>query len=400
MKIVIITQWFSERMGYAENLLPKALAKQGVEVHVISSTAQIYYNSPKYKEVYESFIGPNILETGKKQIDGYTLHRLPIYKPGIMTGSGPGIKGLMELLQELKPDVIQVFEIEHVETYTAAYYCKKTTGCKLFTECHVHASVLRKGNHKSFSEKINSFINFLNPRIRLIKNTSHLTYAIAEDVKDIVLSYYHFPVEKVIVQSLGVDCDIFSPVLSDMDREERALLRTELGISNGDVLCIYTGRFTRDKMPHCLAEAINYLHQEGYVRYKAIFLGSGTQEDISFIQSQSGCRILPFVPMDQLPRYYRASDIGVWPREESTSQLDAIACGLPVILSNRIKVTERVEGNGLMYEEGNFKDLADKILSLDNETRKKMSLAGIKKAKELFSWDSIAKERISHYLNC
>ncbi len=77
MKIVILSNWFSERMGYIENCLPKALAKQGHEVHVISSTAQVYYNSPDYKNVYEPFLGKNIQEVGVKQVDGYTLHRIP-----------------------------------------------------------------------------------------------------------------------------------------------------------------------------------------------------------------------------------------------------------------------------------------------------------------------------------
>ena len=61
MKIVILSSWFSERMGYIENCLPKALALLGHEVHVVSSTAQVYFNSPDYKEVYEPFLGKIIV---------------------------------------------------------------------------------------------------------------------------------------------------------------------------------------------------------------------------------------------------------------------------------------------------------------------------------------------------
>ena len=77
MKIVILSNWFSEKMGYIENCLPKSLAKLGHEVHVIASTAQVYYNIPEYSSVYEPFLGKNIQDEKVSNIDGYTLHRIP-----------------------------------------------------------------------------------------------------------------------------------------------------------------------------------------------------------------------------------------------------------------------------------------------------------------------------------
>jgi glycosyltransferase involved in cell wall biosynthesis len=80
------------------------------------------------------------------------------------------------------------------------------------------------------------------------------------------------------------------------------------------------------------------------------------------------------------------------------SQLDAAVCGLPLILSNKIKVFERVDGNGLLYEEGSHIDLANKLLMLqDAEKRKQMSIHGVKKIKDNFSWQIIAKNRIKDY---
>ena len=53
MKIVFLSVWFSEKMGYIENCLPKELVALGNEVHVVSTTAQVYYNDPDYLSVYE-----------------------------------------------------------------------------------------------------------------------------------------------------------------------------------------------------------------------------------------------------------------------------------------------------------------------------------------------------------
>ena len=57
MRIVVITDWYSEKMGYIENCLPKTLAELGHNVHVVSSTAQVYYNDPFYEKTYAHYLG-------------------------------------------------------------------------------------------------------------------------------------------------------------------------------------------------------------------------------------------------------------------------------------------------------------------------------------------------------
>jgi hypothetical protein len=54
MKIVFVTAWYSEGMGYLENCLPKAIAKLGHEVHIITSTAQVYYNHEYYAKLIKN----------------------------------------------------------------------------------------------------------------------------------------------------------------------------------------------------------------------------------------------------------------------------------------------------------------------------------------------------------
>ena len=119
MKIVCISPWFSEGMGYSENMWPKALAKTGAEVHLVTSTAQIYYNSPNYAKVYEPFIGPNIVASETKMVDDYTLHRLPYFKSRKKNGL-PGIRNLYQKLKELNPDIVQTFDNNLDSTYEAA----------------------------------------------------------------------------------------------------------------------------------------------------------------------------------------------------------------------------------------------------------------------------------------
>ncbi len=392
MKIVFITSWYSERMGYSENFLPKAMAALGEEVHVISSTAQVYFNSPDYKKTYEPFIGPNIVAAGTKSIDGYTLHRLPLRKHWMKNVIR--MEGLAELLQQLSPDIIQVFDINSVLSYDAAVIAQKMK-VKFFTESHVHASVFDTADRKT---KLKYRLLGLPRKLDFINAVSQKHYPIAADVAKLSAGYFKVPAGKIGIQSLGVDTGLFTPVLSPQQENKRQEIREQSGFGKEDIVCIYTGRFTKDKNPQCLAQAVDFLQENGYPLIRALFVGSGTTEDIQAIRFMKGCVVHPFVKVTELPPFYHAADIGVWPKQESTSQLDAMACGLPIIVSNKVEVMERVTGNGLLYEENNYQDLADKIKVLtDAALRKRMAAVAVGKVRDHFSWDAIAKERIMDY---
>jgi len=132
--------------------------------------------------------------------------------------------------------------------------------------------------------------------------------------------------------------------------------------------------------------------------FRGLFVGSGTAKDVAAISHTPGCVVQPFVPTIDLPPYYWAADVGVWPKQESTSQLDAAACGLPLILSNQIKVLERVDESGLLFEEDNPYDLAQQIIRLSSpETRKRMGENGSQKVRSQISWVKIAQQRLQSF---
>lgn len=388
MKIVILTTWFSERMGYIENCLPKAMAKLGHEVHVVSSTAQVYYNSPDYKEVYEPFIGKNIQPEGVKQVDGYTLHRIPFtdIKNKVF------FNGLSKKLKEINPDAVQVFDAFSVATLQAAYY-KIIFGYDLFTANHTVASVfpLYQIGQGSIFHKIAFFFTRTVPGT-VISWITAKCYPATIDAKDIVIKYYGVPESKTRLAPLGVDTDFFCPI---NDKVQRDIRRKELGFTDEDILCIYTGRFTEGKNPLVMAQAIHDLNEAGEP-FKALFMGNGIQLDE--ISKMKGCIVHEFVPYHELPKYYAIADIGIWPKQESTSMIDAAACGLPIIISDRVLAKERVDGNGLTYIENDRVDLAAKILQLkDEKLRSELGLFGVNKIQNNFSWDKIAKERLIDY---
>ena len=392
MRIVIISDWFSEKMGYAENCLPKALAALGHDVHVVTTDAQIYFDSPDYAATYEPFIGPAVVSTGVKTLDGYTLHRLPhAHWRGRLR-----IAGLYGLLKEIRPDIVQTFEVGNLSTLEAAL-AQPRLGYRLFLESHVHASVFGKDWRVASKKRRLKRAGYRHVVGAFISGRSRKCYPISEDAAEIAIGLYGIARSKVEVCSLGVDTELFRPPASVQAIATRREIRARLGYEEGDVVCIYTGRFAAPKGPQVLADAIAQLAGAGEP-FKGLFVGGGTDAEVSGLRASAGCQVVPFMPSRDLPPYYWAADIGVWPKQESTSQLDAAAAGLPIILSDQITVLERVAGNGLTYRQGDADDLAERIRSLASPAiRRELGAAGSDKMRARFSWLQIAENRARDY---
>ncbi|HUK81174.1 MAG TPA: glycosyltransferase family 4 protein [Verrucomicrobiae bacterium] len=392
MKIVLISDWFAEAMGYSENCLPKALASLGPEVHLLTANVQPYFNSPSYRETYKPFLGPGIVDCVVKKLDGYTLHRLP----HATWCGGVHIRGLSSELLDLRPDVVQTFAAGGWTTYHAAR-AQRRLGYKFFTEQHCHASVypgvnLRARLHGTWQRLI------VSPTMgRWVSSVTQKCYPISPDAAEIAIRYFGLPKQKLSITPLGVDTDLFQPIADDSARRRRDQLRSTLGFKASDIVCVYAGRFSSPKDPLCLAQAVAALATEGHP-FRGLFVGGGKPEEVRAIQDCAGCVIHPFVSFRELVAYYQAADIGVWPRQESTSQLDAAACGLPIIISDRVTATERVAGNGLVYREGDRTDLRRVLLSLaDGEERQQLGMNGAMKMRQQFSWRLIAEHRLADY---
>jgi len=99
------------------------------------------------------------------------------------------------------------------------------------------------------------------------------------------------------------------------------------------------------------------------------------------------------IPQDEMPRYYRMADLFISPSHvdgSSVSLLEAMACGLPCLVSdipaNREWVSEGL--NGWLFPDGNPAALAEAILRLAAEDglRAEAGLAGRRIAEEKADW--------------
>jgi glycosyltransferase involved in cell wall biosynthesis len=99
-----------------------------------------------------------------------------------------------------------------------------------------------------------------------------------------------------------------------------------------------------------------------------------------------------------LAEHYRASDVAVWPTQESMSMLDAAASGIPIVVSNAVGEKERVNGNGRMYVENDATSMVEALVSLaSREERQSLGAAGRRKMLAGFNWKRYAQSLEADY---
>ena len=393
MRIVFSTDWYSEGMGYSENILPIVLARMGHEVFVVSSTMQVYGDHAFYRDVYERFLGPAILEPGTKVIDGVTLIRLPIQ---LWWKRLKIARGRVQAVVDLRPDIVFSYDPRSMQTAmlsAAAWF----SDFKLFSSVHTVASVYPAFYHyaempilrRAWLRLTDTWIGwFASRRIEV-------SYANTPDAVEIALRFLGARSGRVKLIPSGLDVAHLRPARDAQDARERTAIRASLGVTDDEILCIYTGRLTAAKNPKVLAEAVRIL-RENRKPYRAIFFGEG--EQAAEIASVDGCAVMPFVKYQALPAYYRAVDVGVWPRQESVSMTDAAACGTPIIASDRMLARERIDGNGLSYVENDPADLARVLTELaDPALRARLGARGAEKMVAQFNIEKTAAEVLADF---
>jgi glycosyltransferase involved in cell wall biosynthesis len=388
LRIALLSETYSSQMGAIQHLLPKYLARQGAEVHVITMNLSPYHNLATgiLQEITSSLFAGETTT-----IEGYQLH---VLAHEIKLGY-PRMIGLADKLASLRPDIVQCYASIGWIPLDAAWL-KLRYGFRLFTGNHnaMSTSRARLGIGGNILDRGKAFVTRFLPG-RLSSYQAVRCYAVTCDCAEIAWRYYGVQRRKVVTMHLGVDTDCFFPIRSAEAERERKELRKSLGFAPEEVVCVYSGKMTEKKNALIIAQAVNRIRERG-IPYSALFIGNGAQREV--IGSIGHCRVLDFMHFSKLGAYYRASEIGVWPTNESSSMLDAAACGVPLIISDGVIYREHVHGNGLVYHMNDLEDLISKLLELRSpETRRRLGTYGAEKMVRDFSWESVACKRLNDY---
>ena len=394
MRVALLSETFSKKMGYLQRSLSKHLAMLGVNMHVVSMDLFPYHQTPDFGQTYSEFNRQGELVAGTTEhFEGYALHVLGHRK---VLGHMRMVR-LQDKLREIRPDVVQTMANFGWIALDAAFM-KTVLGYKLFTGNHFHASVFplagRNGDSRLDAETLRCLLTRTIPGW-IVSLLSEKCYAITPDCASVAVRFFGAPESKVSVCPLGIDTEVFHPVRNASEIASRCSMRQRLGFSPDDIVCVYSGRFSADKNPLLLAQAITALARDGE-KFRGLFIGNGVQAET--IQQLPGNIVQPFVPVEELGEYFRASDIGVWPTQESMSMLDAAACGLPIVVNHTLDAPERIDGNGLRYRLNDLADIERVLRQLrDPNYRRQLGMIGAERMARQFGWENVAKRRLLDY---
>ncbi|MBI4679819.1 MAG: glycosyltransferase family 4 protein [Nitrospirae bacterium] len=206
------------------------------------------------------------------------------------------------------------------------------------------------------------------------------------------LEYEGINPSKIDVVHNSVDLLFFYPGQKDTE------LLNKLKISETDKVIMFVGKLTSWKNPFTLLYASKILLEKG-LSIKLILAGQGAQklrlQKTAELLGLSGNTIfLNFIENTELNKYYRLADIFVmpsmttitWEDQFPFAVIEAMASGLPVVVTNSGGMPELAGDAGRIYPQGNYRELAKHLHEIltDEQLRQMMAIKSKQRAEDMF----------------
>jgi glycosyltransferase involved in cell wall biosynthesis len=162
---------------------------------------------------------------------------------------------------------------------------------------------------------------------------------------------------------------------------ESELIRSRLGIPAHHTVFLFSGKFENKKSPLLLIKAFNELNQK---QVDLILVGNGELESLLRSEAEGNIHFLPFQNQTKMPAIYRVADVVVLPsggpgETWGLSVNEAMACGLPVVVSNKVGCAADLvqEGiNGYIFEADKLEKLVEKLSLCAAKNKAELQIMG------------------------
>ncbi len=221
----------------------------------------------------------------------------------------------------------------------------------------------------------------------------------SKNTKSDLITHLKIPKEKIIPIYLGVE-EKFSPAL----HKEAADVREKFGLP--DTFILYVGTLEPRKNLPVLLKACSLLKKQNWqiplvIAGKKGWLYDKIFKTVRELTLTQNIIFTGYIPDMYLPSLYSAATLFVYPslyEGFGFPPLEAMACGCPVITSDRSSLPEIVGNAGITIPPDNPQILADEILRIweDEDIRTELKNKGINRSKE-FTWSACAKQTYEIY---
>jgi glycosyltransferase involved in cell wall biosynthesis len=347
MKIGFITPFFSPVAGGSATgpyYLAKYLVKKGHEVLIF--TSNFGRNLAKFPDEKDLAI----IES-KIELKMFNL----FYTPSLRS----------ELESSNKLDILHLHNFRTYQNYVAYSYAKRTNTPYIL---QAHGSIPRIGK-KELKWLYDVFFGY-----QLLRDASKVI-ALTQVETD---QYRHMGIseEKIAIVPNGIDLSEYAEL------PPKGSFKKKFGIPENMKIIFYLGRIHKIKGIDLLIRA--YAHLKNVMKYRGAILVIAGPDDGYLSDAKALAYTLgvpdsvvfvgPLYSVDKLAAYVD-SDLCVLPSRYETfpiALLEVYACSKPIVASNLQGLKELiVDGEtGLLFEAGNFKQMAEKMAYLLNDNNK------------------------------
>ena len=200
------------------------------------------------------------------------------------------------------------------------------------------------------------------------------------DLNEKFYEYYGVPKNKIVLFPFSWGYEDVIKKFEEL-KNNRVLERRRMGIEEKDVVMLYVGRLSSEKMPLIILDA--YAKAKGKNK-KLFIVGDGILrkevEDKIKDLNLEGVSIVGFQPRDQVFKYYNIADLLILPSKFETWGIvvnEAMCFNLPIIASSMVGAAPDLikdGNNGFMFRMGDENDLAQKIEEFMNLSSDKILL--------------------------
>lgn len=240
------------------------------------------------------------------------------------------------------------------------------------------------GKRLSFFRKV-----FLKLNLMALRKADRII-ADSEFTKRRVVEILGYPAEKIDVVYLGVDMKAYSPSPAKKEPYMVLYVGSEMPRKNLSVLIKAFAKLKKKIPESRLLKIGEPQWPNSRAKLKKMASELGVSDSVEFIDN-----------VKDLASYYRKATVLVHPsiyEGFGFPVLEAMACGCPVISSDKTSLPE-VGGDAALYFDGHdIENLADEIYRVmtDSKLRQKMVKNGFRQAKK-FSWKKCADDTIEVY---
>jgi glycosyltransferase involved in cell wall biosynthesis len=227
--------------------------------------------------------------------------------------------------------------------------------------------------------------------------------AISQNTAEDLVRFFGVPRQRITVIHNGLEHDRFFPGSNSDAREEIARRH---GLNRPFFL--YVARLEHPAKNHVrLVSAFNEFKARTGSDWQLVFGGSdwhgadAIHEAIRQSPFRDQIRCLGFVSNEELPMWYRAAGAFVYPslyEGFGMPPTEAMACGCPVICSDRGSLGEVAQGAAAMVDPEDIGSMAKQLGAVagDRALRETLRLAGLERARQ-FDWQRTAAETLKIY---